>query len=383
MYIEDILAKLFHCRLNVFDSKIINSFHWQISVDSLSLTEKQSYLAVKICKKYQNQLEKMINTDLDLILANPQFKYPVRPSAILQHSVTYITEPKKMFKVIFPYNENIVSRIKDHAKNYPGNGAKWDTDLKAWLLTPTEGNLSLIKDYLIPNNFIVDAPISEMIEKYDEILKNIENFVPSVVLENEKISYKNVYETVPPLDTNNIVEALFNARQNGITTWDENIENYLKTVENPITTNFLTSKLGSKISIDSETIGVEYFSDIVKYAGTILIIIPAFNELIFLKKWYNLLISEGFSSDEIAVLFRLEGFKNKEFNEFVKEKMLNKSLNEKHRIFFVSSKLPKPLIKKHENFGAIINLGSMYSPHYTIQNLLSNHHDVIMYNVNN
>lgn len=382
MYIEDLLSNLTRCRLNTFDIKVVNSLHWQVYVDTNAFTEKQSQLVLKICKKYQNQLEKMLKIDLNLIINNPQFKYPIRPSMNLQYTVTYITQPKKMFKVTFPYNEAIVAYIKNHAKTHPGSSAKWDSDLKAWVLIPTEGNLNLIKTYFIPNNFIVDESILEMIEKYEEILKNIEDFVPSVVLENEKICYKNVYETVPPLDTKNIIEALFTARRYGINTWDENIENYLKTVENPVTKTFLTTKLGNKISINSEEIDIRYFSDIIKYKKTILVIIPAVNELSHLKTWYNFLISEGISSDEMAVLFRLEGIGNKtEFNDFVKEHGINKSLNSRQRIFFISLKLPKPLIKEHKTFDAIINLGSGHSPHYTIQSLLVDHHDIISYNI--
>lgn len=381
MYIEDLLVNLSRCRLNTFDLKVVNSLHWQVYVDCIAFTEKQSQLAIKICKKYRNQLEKMINMDLDLLLSAPQFKYSVRPSVSAQYSVSYITEPKKAFKVSFPYNENIVAYIKNHAKTRPGSYAKWDSDAKAWMLSPTEGNLELIKNYFIPNNFLVDESISGMIEKYDEIVKNIENFVPSVILENGKVSYKNVYETVPPLNTNNLLEALFTARQYGITTWNDDIENHLETIENPVTTAFLRSKLGNKISFDSETLDVEHFSDIVRYVNKILIIVPAFNELAYVKKWYNFLSSQGFSSDEMVVLFRLDGKSVKtDFNDFVKEQGLNKSLNDQQRIFFVSLKLPKPLIKQCQKFGAIINLGSGHAPHYTLQNLLVDHHDVITYN---
>jgi hypothetical protein len=88
----------------------------------------------------------------------------------------------------------------------------------------------------------------------------------------------------------------------------------------------------------------------------------------------------GYTNDQLAVLFRLDSSAGYLCNEYVKNHNLNNLINEKIKIFFISGKVPKPLVSSLPSIDAIINLGSN-SAHYTQRNLLKQHHCVIDYSM--
>jgi hypothetical protein len=88
----------------------------------------------------------------------------------------------------------------------------------------------------------------------------------------------------------------------------------------------------------------------------------------------------GITDEDMSVLFRLDSSSGAICNEYVKENKLNNPISEKIKIFFISGKVPKPLICSGIEFDAIINLGSN-SAHYTQKNLVRNHHCVINYTI--
>ena len=111
-----------------------------------------------------------------------------------------------------------------------------------------------------------------------------------------------------------------------------------------------------------------------------MITIPGGSELESLKFSYNFLMSHGYTSDQISVLFRLDGSAGKMCNEFVKEKKINNPISDKIKVFFISGKVPKPLMAEKVVFDVIINLGSN-SAHYTQKNLIQTHNCVINYTI--
>ena len=391
MYIEDMIDRLasngrylFELPLQLWprDNQIVASFSNQINRGS-ALTEKQATMAIGFCQKYKKQLEEVLKVDLTLALSTPQFKNPFRVLDQFTKQVSLVTENPKKIKLTFRYDENLVKLLKDWKNKSQGNTAEWNNDEKAWFMNLTEGNILFVHKELIPRGFNVDPEIMEFSEKIGEILEDFENHVPMVISADGKFSYKNVHPSVPQPESQILLDVLFNARQYGIVTWDDEVEKSINSEILPLTRQFLNNPLGNSLSVNSNDVPLEQFCDILRYARDVLIIVPAVNELSYLKNWINFLFSEGFSPNDISVLFRLENSNNKEFNEFVKSQGLNLPLSSQTRIFFVSQKLPKPLIKNHQSFGAVINLGSGHAPHYSIQNILSDHHNIITYNKKN
>ena len=390
MYIEDLIHRLangghylFHLpmqQLSPRDSQIIESFSAQL-LRGLSLTEKQATMAVKFCLKYKNQLEQVLNCSLESPLNNPQFKNPFRVLSENIKTVSLVAVPRNAIKLSFMYDERIVNMIRTHKKNYTGNTAEWDSDSRAWMLGLTECNILFVKNTLLPEGFIVAPEVLGYIEEIDTILADIDQYIPIVSMNDSSVSFKNVHPNVPQPTTNNVLESLFQARKYGIVTWDDTAETYVNSKVIPLTSSFLNNPLGNQLFVDSTVVDIAQFSDIIKYSKDILVIVPGVNELLHLKKWYAFLMAEEVSVDEVAVLFRLNNASDKEFNQYVKDNGLNLPVNETTRIFFISQKLPKPLIKMRKEFDVVINLGNGPVAHYSIQNLIEEHHDVITYNL--
>jgi len=78
----------------------------------------------------------------------------------------------------------------------------------------------------------------------------------------------------------------------------------------------------------------------------------------------------------MSVMFRLPAETGKNFNDFVKNNQLNNPITDKTKIVFISSKLPKPVIKSKVKFNCVINLG-LGGVHYTIKNFTENHENLI------
>ena len=79
----------------------------------------------------------------------------------------------------------------------------------------------------------------------------------------------------------------------------------------------------------------------------------------------------------MAVLFRLAAAQDQlNCNKFIHDNSLNNPISDKTTLIFVSGKIPKPLIETNKKFDLVINFGTS-SAHYTLQNFLKNHHNVV------
>jgi preprotein translocase subunit SecD len=107
-------------------------------------------------------------------------------------------------------------------------------------------------------------------------------------------------------------------------------------------------------------------------------IIPSGDEYSYLKKIYLSLKNMGYDEDQMCVLFRVDKEKGKITNDFIKEHSLNNPISEKIKIFFVSVKMPKPLIKNQIEIGTVFNMGAV-NAHHTLRNFVNNHHNVLTY----
>ena len=222
--VEDLIEKM--TRLNIpmqsIDQKIIHSFLKQLQQGN-SLTEKQGNLALKIIKKYHKILTVNIGVNILMFLSNPQFKNPFRQTlsvkkiSMFNKNIDGIVV--KAIKVEFPYDDRLLSVIR--TKKPDLGVAFWSKDHRAWIFSLSEQNIQFLNFLIVTENFEADDEFYQYSQQIVEILKNIENIVPMLTLENNELVYKNVSSFMPKLESTEIIPAIFEARRRAVTTWSE------------------------------------------------------------------------------------------------------------------------------------------------------------------
>jgi hypothetical protein len=380
MYIEDLISAsktINPIKYNMWDDKIITDFDLQISL-GVGFTEKQSALAIKILKKYAPKLSMSLGSDISNYLENPAYKLPIREintskkMSVMDH-VLY----GRVISVIFPYNETYVTKIKEYKTS--NDYRTWSKDLKSWIFSLTETNLKFLMDFAIEENFEISDEIAKLFSQAKEIISNMEHHIPMLVIEDKKPKIVNFDKNLPPLTSTEILPALFEARRRGVDTWDNTISNFLDSDEvDEITRQFLKSEPSEKFNIDSEIHGFSSLETIIKFMGPCLFVIPGGCELEKLIMAHEFLRSIGIENYQMSVMFRLPTESNVNFNNFVKNNGLNTPIKDHTQIVFISSKLPKPVLKSKIKFHAIINLG-FDNVHYTMRDFVKSHENVIFY----
>jgi hypothetical protein len=379
MNIEDLVISLLLSRipLNQWDQNLIASFYDQVSRGS-GFTEKQSALAVKTVKRHSAALSTFLQKDILLYLENPSYRLPIRKISNAKR-LTVIDHPvhKKAVTAVFPYNEAYITQIRKN-KNELGT-AVWDKDEKYWIFSLSENAIQFLMDFAEQENFEVDEEFQNYVQQSREVIANMENFIPMLTIAKKTPKLVNCSKFVPPLESTEILESVFEARQKGIFTWDDTISNFLESDEvNPVTRNFLKSDPGEKLLVDNEIHGISDLTDIIKNMSPCLFVIPGGSEHENLMMSYEFLKSIGITNHEMSVMFRLPSDTHELFNNFVKNMELNSPISEQTKIVFVSSKLPKPVLKSKIKFHSVINLG--YSNvHYTMKDFVGNHENLVFY----
>lgn len=340
-------------------------------------TEKQRSLVLRLCKKYQIQLTREIGPEVATALDNPEFKFPVLQPTPQEKSIKI---QGNRILVKFPFSEEIVEKIRKFKAETSVQTVNWDGDEKAWQFALEENNILWITNNLLSSDFTVDPEFLEFSGQILEILENMEKYVPTVIYEDGRYAFKNTYRTVPQPETNDLVETLLLAKHYGISTWDENVENFIKNANfSPVLTSFLEESISNRSEFDVSENSIDQFTELFKHNVPALIIIPGYGEFFTLKTWTTWLKSQGFAEKDISVMFRLSSDTGGMFNELVKQNNLNNPIDENTKVVFISQKIPKPLIKSGIDFKLIVNLGSLSGVHYSISTYLGGRRDVIRY----
>jgi hypothetical protein len=380
VYIEDLIIDLnSYVKVNSFDSNIVVSFSNQI-FSGRGFTEKQSLLAVKLLKKYCNNLEIATKKTIAPELMNPQFRFAIRKTSNLQSrrvSITTCPQWGKIIKVEFPYSEEKVAEIRKHRDQL--GLATWDGDAKAWNFSLSETNLKFVQNLTSKEPFEYDDEFTDYLNQVSDIINNMEKYVPMLMLEDNKVVFKNVSHYIPKIDGENILASVFAARKSGINTWDERINKILEEVNlHPLIKPFLDNNYDGIFEIDSTTEPIECLKDVVQHMNPCLFVIPGGSELEKTKMVYNFLTSLGYTSNEMSVMFRLPTAEGKIFNDFVKNCGLNNPKTDITKFIFVSTKLPKPILKSKMVFNSVVSLGRS-NVHYTIRDFFKNRENLIYY----
>lgn len=380
MYIEDLIQKLEVMQgMNSYDAKIISSFSVQCWLGTSGLTEKQAALAIKILNRYEKKLSAYLTVSVKPFLDNPTYRNPLRKINTKTYKVSIVNHDQwgKAIKVEFPYDQIHIEAIR--ASRDKITYAIFDREQTAWHFSLEEASIVLIKNLFKNVEVDFDENFQKYLKQVNNVLENMENFVPMLVLDNGTPKLKNVSDHTPEIKSTEVLPSIFEARKYGVSTWDDKIDTYLNSENvNPVTKDFLTSQMNSKFFVNSDNLPISSISDIVKYLKTCLIIVPADKELSKTSLVYNFLIEQGYQSNQMSVMFRLPSDSGAEFNEFVRNNKMNNQITSETKFVFVCSKMPKPLIKRNINFDLILNLGYV-SPHYTLQHYLRNCQNIVYY----
>ena len=378
MYIEDLIIALAISRnvsMNPYDSKLIYSFHDQISRGS-GFTEKQELLSVKILKRQAAKLNSIFGKDILPFLENPGFRLTRRLVSSFKR-ISILTHPNfgKTIRVEFPFNESLLGRIREEKSQL--NMAQWDAEQKSWIFSLDERSLTFLGRVAIEENFKVDEEFENYQNQIREIEGAIEQYIPMLSFNDKNLKFLNISEKIAQPVNSNIIENLFMARKLGIFTWDENIEETDEWKSADLSVKrFLQTDPGEVISVNLEETSIFSLKDIVKYMSPTLFVIPGGSEIEKLEKSLDFLKANEITNEEISVLFRLPTETGEKFNNFVREEKLNSSISEKTKAVFISSKVPKTILDKKIKFNCVVNF-NFYNIHYSIKNLLSWHHNVI------
>ena len=376
MTIEDLIILLAtRTQMNPFDSKTVWSFYDQIA-RGLGFTEKQSMLALKILQRHAVKLTAILSKDIEPFLANPTFKLTRRTlNSTKKISVVAHQEFIKALKVEFPYNENLVERIRKERINLVH--AAWDADEKAWIFALNERSIQFLVPFMTNDEFASDEEFAGYVQQVLKIQEHLEDYIPTISYDGKTVKFVNVSDNLPQPQTDNVLDAMFLARKFGIHTWDEGIDQYLadNNIEKTVI-DFLNENPGSNFTVNLEENSISSISQIVKYMTPCMFVIPGGMEMEKLNASVDFLKSLGISPEEMSVMFRLPKESGEKFNIFVKDEKLNNPISDQTRVVFISAKIPKTVIESKIKFNCVVNF-SLHSVHYTIRDFVKNHHNVI------
>jgi len=382
--LEDLISSMAWGQASVFkmDEKIISSFDNQIMMGR-ALTVKQGALALKLCRKYRQQLIINLGQNVNRVIDNEIWGQPLREFTPQTKRIEVVKKSEFKFKhyikVSFPYDENLVKKVREFKNDKSGDWADWDGDNKVWMFSLTEGSVLWLGNNLIPLGFSADSQFLEFFEKIQEILEKIEDHVPSMVLENGQPMFKNTHPGVPLPSSDKILDALFLAKLYGIDVWDENCENFINSSEiSPITRKFLKKEIGHEMTVKAKEHELTCFDQLINSIDSIMVVIPENQELGHLKKWHRHLFSLGYTENDMTVMFRVDNITNKAFNEYVRDNKLNTPIRKDMKVVFVSRRIKKPLVKSGIDFGLVISCDPLGS-HQALKRILDDKYNSIMY----
>ena len=381
MYIEDLIISLVHNRVpvNAWDKGVVFSFYTQIT-DLSGFTEKQSALAVRICKRYASSLSLHAKQDISSLLENPKFRNPIRKS-VNSRNIKIVDDEHlhRVIEVNFPYDEKMIEKIRNFKNQNHNNLVVWNKEKSAWQFCLTEPNIKFLSDHFKNTDADIDMEFQNYSDQLERIVSDLQNHVPVLTAKDGRLAISNAPTTMPEIDTDDILKAAFTARQYGITMWDETVDEFINSEQvDGSTREFLKSDYLATTKLSADTTGICCLANIARFMGPMLFVIPGGSEYRKIQQIYTVLSDIGITNKKMSVLFRLSSETGKEFNDFVKNHELNNPISEETQMVFVSGKLPKPLIESKIRFNSIVNVG-FNNAHYTLKEYAKNHQNVVYF----
>lgn len=392
MHIEELIDRLagngkyiFDTPINVFraDATIIASLSDQVQRGNY-YTEKQQALAIRLVSKYVSALSIALKYDVNVDLVTPQFKSPPRKlSGAKSIQLKSYADSSKKIVVQFPFNTELVDAFRNYKTTISkaeASDINWNAEERAWVFGYTESNV-LYLSKVLTKDFVMDDELVIAAEEIQQVELNIDQYVPMVVYQDGKFSYKNVMNHVPQPSSDNLIEVLLHARSCGITCWDESIDLALSLTDVSVSVRSIINNT-SCTPITLESNNLESIKDLLHFSKNVLFVIPGGTELDHLTSIHRFLTTDNISNDQLTVMFRLDSSSGKVCNEYIKEHKLNTPVSDLTKFVCVSGKIPKPLIETGKKFDLVVHFGTN-SAHYTLKNYIKNHHNVVSMNLDN
>lgn len=378
MFIEDILAVIAQnstITMNTFDRNLVGSLYSQTFLGQ-SFTEKQAALAVKTLKKHKHKLDLIFNQDISTFLENPQFKSPFR---VIKNSksikIKENAERVKHIYVEFPYNEEIIKRIrneKEHIKH-----SAWNGEEKSWIFSLEERSIEFLTSLGEEFQFDFDQEFKDYSQQIKDIKNNFENYIPTVVKDGNFYKIINLPSHVQSNLSTDLLESLFEARKLGVVVWSAEIENELNSdIHDNSVKNFLKSTLTQSYRLVLEDTPFSSVKNVIKHLFPCLVTIPGGSELVKLKQAVEFFKEIDVENNEISVLVRLSNDKGRDFNEYVRENKFNSPLTDNTKVVVLSAELPKTVLNPRRNFHSVLNF-NYYDIDFRLREYVYGHPNVI------
>lgn len=267
-------------------------------------------------------------------------------------SVTYTEAIDKWpaIKVRFPFSKKLIVKIGNLQHLVPNDQYYHEKGTHEHFFELTENNLYKVVSALIPNNFEIDNKLLGLYDAISEIVDNKSKYVPGVYkYELRNFHYSAVEEITKTLgkpSIDNYFRFADRADFYGIHHIDQDIlENSLNRC------NILSRKIISRKTNHVHIPRTDYnlntmINSIIELDRFPLLVILSDNTAEeYLSKTYDLL-KGVIPTKDISVLFRLDNTNYKSFNDYVRDKNLNNSVDKTTKVVYINNeKLPKPFIK--------------------------------------
>ena len=343
--------------VEAFDSTITQSLGTQLYHGS-AFTEKQSVIGLRLVRKY-NSILKEAGFETDKIFSEKIFKHPFR--VIDKTRSIHINGEHVVCKSNFI--PEIVNAFKKR-KNLSHGAGTYNADDKSWAFALNENNIEFLCDIVKGKNFKIENPIQECYDNIKQIKKqalDFNKFYPHLDIQDEKYYIRNPVIDITIDQTDNVRQAMFNARRYGITIFSDNVINRIDNKTNldralyeTSGNTWVTSKLDKQRTLD-----------IIKSTKTTVIMVSSYQSTDLLA-WMKLLDEHKLDT---CVAFRYK--KDTDANKKIKQYNMN-SYNPNCNVIIINEKIPKTFLQ--DNIQPDLILVDLQSPptHYKTQMWLDN-----------
>lgn len=201
LYVEDALQFLMSYhelnygrpkpRLQTLDNQKIESLaFWSMSTKPF--TEKQGKLAMMFVRKYRKCLESA-GFDVSDIVDENRFKLTPTKTVVIPKIVCIENRDNMyMIDICFPYDEYLISTIKNQSSGENSKKFIFDSHDKKWSAELNISNAFFAYDFGKKNCFFIDEDFQKYIDRLKEEKKKAR--LPQVKFENGKLVFESLFE---------------------------------------------------------------------------------------------------------------------------------------------------------------------------------------------
>lgn len=349
--------------IDQYDLSIVKSLGKQLGQGN-PFTQKQSFIGLRLVKKYSSLLVRE-GFDPKTILEKEKFKWPFR--VIDKTKSLYIDGESIVLKS--PFIADIVNKVKKRKTPIYYKGT-YQSETKEWAFDYNENNVEFLVNLVKGMNFNIDEKIKEDYKKIIDIKKDALDHYPILRKKMGGYVYNNILMTY-----GNPRRAVMQSKLQGCLVYDDSVVDALKP---RLPTDKILLGDSRKWFINSN---IYSFLDIFSLLNTVdkCIIMCSSSSVEQLKQVINGLLSNGYTSDDVCVMFRFT--KNKDYfegNKFIKNTKVN-TFNPNKKIFVINEKIPKPLLSNNIDPQLVYVMLPTMPSHFKTQAWLDNKPNVVYY----